>query len=171
MSPAQRPDEPASARLDLPDHVTELEHGLTFEELVDGARFLTAERLVDQAAIQAFAEVSGDDNPLHLDPDHARRTTFRGIVAHGAMTQAISTGLGWRTGIFRGSLVAIAENNARYRLPVRPGDRLRVLFEVLEHELEPAPKRGHVRFGLTVLNQDDLVVAEGNWLCLMQRSR
>ncbi|MDF1797867.1 MAG: MaoC/PaaZ C-terminal domain-containing protein [Planctomycetota bacterium] len=160
-----------SPSIELPADVTCLETGLTFDELQVGQRFLTGTRLVDQAAVQAFAEVSGDDNPVHLDPDFARRTFFRGVVAHGALTQAVATGLGWRTGIFKDTLIAIAENHANYKKPVRPGDELRVVFEVLEHEADPQPKWGHVRFGLTVLNQTDEVVALGTWYCLLRRSR
>ncbi|MBI3506489.1 MAG: SDR family NAD(P)-dependent oxidoreductase [Proteobacteria bacterium] len=38
---------------------------------------------IDLAASRAFAELSGDRNPLHVDPEAARRTTFGGTVCHG----------------------------------------------------------------------------------------
>lgn len=43
----------------------------------------TTERTFELDDNRAFAEISGDANPLHLDPDFARRTLFGGIVSHG----------------------------------------------------------------------------------------
>jgi acyl dehydratase len=143
--------------------------GLHFEELSDGAVFRTGTRTISEVEIRAFAEVSGDDNPVHTDEAFARRTPFRGCVAHGALTMAVATGLGWQTGIFRETLLAIVENNAKFIGAVRPGDDVRLELEVESHEPSPARKRGHVRFLTRVLNQKDEVVVEGNWLCLFKR--
>jgi len=43
-------------------------------------------RVVTLEDVAAYAEVSGDRNPLHLDDDHARRVGFPGIIAHGMFT-------------------------------------------------------------------------------------
>ena len=43
---------------------------------------------IDQALIDAYAAVSGDRNPLHLDPEFARTTQFGRTIAHGMMTLA-----------------------------------------------------------------------------------
>tara|TARA_R110002072_G_scaffold92854_5_gene206292 strand:- start:2566 stop:3009 length:444 start_codon:yes stop_codon:yes gene_type:complete len=53
----------------------------------------TLVRHVDDATLQAFAEVSGDYNPLHLDEDYARRTPFRGRIAHGALIASFLSGV------------------------------------------------------------------------------
>ena len=39
--------------------------------------------------IRLFAEVSTDRNPVHLDEDYARETTFEGRIAHGMLTAAL----------------------------------------------------------------------------------
>lgn len=45
--------------------------------------------------IEAFALLSGDDNPLHLDENYANRTRFQGRIAHGMLTASlISTVIG-----------------------------------------------------------------------------
>lgn len=145
------------------------DRGLFFEELLTGAIYHSTKRVISEGDIAAFAEVSGDDNPVHTDHSFARRTPFRGCVAHGALTMAVATGLGWQTGIFRETLQAIVENNARFVGAVRPGDEVRLELEVKSHEAEPTAKRGHVRLLTRVLNQKDELVVEGNWLCLFKR--
>ena len=46
--------------------------------------------LVDQALIDAFAELSGDDYWIHTDPERARKEgPFGGTIAHGALVQVI----------------------------------------------------------------------------------
>ena len=48
---------------------------------------------VDDARIEAFADVSGDRNPVHLDDAYAAGTRFGGRVAHGMLTAAFFSGL------------------------------------------------------------------------------
>ena len=43
---------------------------------------------INQERLNAYAKVSGDDNPLHLDPAFAAATQFGGIIAHGMLTLA-----------------------------------------------------------------------------------
>lgn len=60
----------------------------TLEELADGstARF---QHCIAAADVDAFAELSGDRNPLHTDDAHARRCGFGGRVVHGALLTAL----------------------------------------------------------------------------------
>ena len=48
-----------------------------------------ARRKITQRQLSAYSEVSGDYNPLHLDPDFAAQTQFGGIIAHGMLTLAL----------------------------------------------------------------------------------
>jgi len=43
---------------------------------------------INQERLNAYAKASGDDNPLHLDPEFAAGTQFSGIIAHGMLTLA-----------------------------------------------------------------------------------
>ena len=43
---------------------------------------------INQERLVAYAMASGDDNPLHLDPEFAAGTQFGGIIAHGMLTLA-----------------------------------------------------------------------------------
>jgi 3-hydroxybutyryl-CoA dehydratase len=76
---------------------------------------------VTQAGIDAYAELSGDFNPLHVDPEAAAASEFGGIIAHGpialqAFFRAATTWLGVDA-LPPGCEVAVT-----YRAPTRPGD-------------------------------------------------
>ncbi len=59
--------------------------GFYFDELTVGQTAETS-RVVGEADIEAFAEVSGDHNPVHLDEDYAKTTTFGQRIAHGMLS-------------------------------------------------------------------------------------
>ncbi|WP_417494097.1 MaoC/PaaZ C-terminal domain-containing protein [Maricaulis sp.] len=50
-------------------------------------------RTFSQADFDAFAALSGDDNPIHVDPEFAAGTRFGQTVAHGALLCAVLRGL------------------------------------------------------------------------------
>ncbi len=88
---------------------------------------LVLTRTVTQERIAAYAEASGDHNPIHLDAEFAAATQFGGTIAHGMilfgyMSDALSQvyGVAWATsGRMRG----------RFRAPARPGDVIEVSME------------------------------------------
>lgn len=55
---------------------------ITYDELQLGQSAQLVRTLTPQD-IQAFAAVSGDTNPAHLDPEYANDTRFHGVIAHG----------------------------------------------------------------------------------------
>src|SRR5574340_417708 len=128
---------------------------LHFEDFEPGSRTVSAED------VRRFAELSGDENPLHLDEDHARRAGFAARVAHGALGIALATGLVSRAGVTRGSLIALAGLAWRFRAPVHPGDTLSVVLRVAERAGGGRDDRGTVVFAVTVRNQRGEVVQEG----------
>ncbi|HUR28802.1 MAG TPA: MaoC/PaaZ C-terminal domain-containing protein [Planctomycetota bacterium] len=145
--------------------------GKTFDDLRLGDTFHSPARRMDQPTILAFAELSGDSNPVHIDDEFARGTLFRGRIAHGLLVQSIASGLAWQTGVFQGTIVALAEMSMRFEAPVRPGDTIRVELSVLAKDPSPGPRRGHVRWRTRVQNQNDETVIDGEWLTLLHRAR
>ena len=93
--------------------------GHYFDELRVGQ---TAEitRVVGAADIEAFAAVSGDNNPVHLDEAYARGTPFGGRIAHGMLAAAyISAVLGTE---LPGPGAIYLSQSLRFRRPVKIGD-------------------------------------------------
>ena len=94
-----------------------------FEDIVVGqpARLV---RTLTVADIQAFAAVSGDINPAHLDPQYANATLFHGVIGHGMWAGSlISTVLGT---VFPGPGTIYLEQNLHFSRPIRVGDTLNV---------------------------------------------
>jgi 3-hydroxybutyryl-CoA dehydratase len=93
--------------------------GLYLEDLTVGR---TAERThtVVEADIEAFAAVSGDRNPVHLDEAYAAATSFKGRIAHGMLSAAyISAILGMD---LPGPGAIYLSQNLVFKRPVRIGD-------------------------------------------------
>jgi 3-hydroxybutyryl-CoA dehydratase len=83
---------------------------------------------VSDATIEAFAAVSGDRNPVHLDDAYAATTPFRGRVAHGMLTAAFLSAV--IAGDMPGPGTIYLGQRLRFTAPVRPGDDVRCEVEV-----------------------------------------
>jgi 3-hydroxybutyryl-CoA dehydratase len=109
--------------------------GYFLEELQLGQ---SAERthLVTEADIVAFAEVSGDFNPVHMDEAFAVTTPFRGRIAHGMLSAA------WLSALIAGELPGAGtiylSQSLRFRRPVRIGDAVVSRVEVTAIDPEKA---------------------------------
>jgi 3-hydroxybutyryl-CoA dehydratase len=80
----------------------------------------TIERTVTERDVQLFGESTGDMNPVHFDEEFARKTVFRGRVAHGALSIGfISALLGTK---LPGDGSIFLSASIVFKLPVRIGD-------------------------------------------------
>ena len=103
-------------------------HGHFFEDLRVGKQ-TSFEKTLGDEEIRAFAEVSGDLNPAHLDEDFARTTRLGGRVAHGMLTASlVSAVLGCR---LPGPGCLFVSQSANFRAPVRPGDTVKAVVTIV----------------------------------------
>lgn len=78
------------------------------------------ERLVTDELVRAFADVSGDYNPLHLDEEFAKTTRFGRRIAHGMLSGAfISAVLGYE---FSEKKIVYLSQTMKFTAPVYIGD-------------------------------------------------
>lgn len=91
-------------------------------------------RHVDEDAVKAFAEVSGDFNPLHMDEAYARRTPFRGRIAHGALIASFISGVLGNE--LPGPGAIFVGMDIRFQRPVRIGDTVVAKATVREVDLK-----------------------------------
>jgi 3-hydroxybutyryl-CoA dehydratase len=88
-------------------------------ELRVGDKFST-ERLVTDELIRAFAEISGDYNPLHLDEEFAATTRFGRRIAHGMLSGAfVSAVLGYELSVRK---IVYLSQTLKFVAPVFIGD-------------------------------------------------
>ena len=89
--------------------------------------------LVDQAAIDTFAEVTQDHQFIHVDPDRAAATPFGGTVAHGFLTLSLLSRMA-ADAMLRPEQVRMGVNygleKVRFIAPVRSGKRVRGRFRL-----------------------------------------
>lgn len=67
--------------------------GLYFDDFEVGQTWVTPKRTITDGELTAFAGISGDFNPLHIDEEFAKTTQFGGRIFHGPGVFAIATGL------------------------------------------------------------------------------
>lgn len=88
------------------------------------------EHEITAADVARFVELTGDDNRLHIDADYASRTNLKTPVAHGMLGASfISTLIGTK---LPGDGALWFSQNLDFLLPVRVGDRIKVIAEVLK---------------------------------------
>ena len=91
--------------------------------------------LVDQARIDAFAEVTEDHQFIHVDPERAAKTPFRGTVAHGFLTLSLLSRMA-ADAMLRPESFKMGVNygfeKVRFIAPVRSGKRVRGRFKLIE---------------------------------------
>ena len=128
---------------------------------IEPGHFASMEREVTQEVINLFAEVSGDYNPVHVDPEFAAASLFKGVIAHGILSAAyISAVLGTQLpglgSIYLGQTL-------KFRAPVRPGDKVATICTVKEVNREK--NRVHL---VTICKVGETVVLEGEATMLVQ---
>jgi 3-hydroxybutyryl-CoA dehydratase len=143
--------------------------GLYFEEFELGHKVSSPGRTVTEADILAFAGLSGDFNSIHTDAVYATTTPFGARVAHGLLVLAIVSGLGVRTGVMEGTVIAFREIlDWKFSQPVFIGDTIHAIMEVVEKKPLPRLNGGAITFDIDVRNQKDATVMRGKWLVLIQ---
>lgn len=117
-------------------------------------------KTVTEADIVKFAEVSGDNNPVHLDEAFAATTMFKGRIAHGMLSAGfISTVIGTK---LPGSGTIYMSQTLRFKAPVRIGETVTATCTVTEIIAE---KRRAVLS--TVCKVGDTTVIEGEALVMV----
>lgn len=125
--------------------------------------------LIDQDRVNAFADVTGDHQFIHIDPVAAAATPFGGTIAHGFLTLSLLAGLrpdgaiqleGVKMGVNYGA------DKLRFLTPVRVGKRIRV-----RHKLLAIDDKGGGRYLLKVemtveIEGEDKPALIADWLSM-----
>ncbi len=126
------------------------------EDFAVGQTFGSGRIVVDTEQITRFA-ADFDPQPFHLDEMVARRTLFQGSAASGWHTAALTMRL-LVDGDLRpaGGIIGVGLDELQWPRPVRPGDELRLMSEVLDvRPSKSRPSQGLIKVRTTTLNQHD----------------
>ena len=106
--------------------------------------------------VEAFARVSGDTQPLHLDDAMAARSRFKKRIAHGILTAGvISAAIG--TKVAPGQVVIYMGQTLNFLAPVYLGDTVTAQLRIISMN---APRRQATLLA-KVVNQDGVEVLNG----------
>ncbi len=109
--------------------------------------------LIDQPMIDKFADLTGDHQFIHVNPEMAKMTPFGGTIAHGFLTLSLMPLLLQKTeGIVPSDIrlgLNYGCNKLRFLTPVRSGSRVRGHFKLLEMA-EKRPNQFQQTIDLTV---------------------
>ena len=129
-----------------------------FEDLKAGDRFKSGTYKVTEEQIVSFAR-EFDPQPFHLDPAVARQPMFKGLIASGWHTAAITMRLFVQTLNFAEGAIGLGVDELRWPNAVRPGDVLQVETEIVDlRESRSKPSQGIVRIRNVTTNQRGEVV-------------
>jgi acyl dehydratase len=144
--------------------------GRFFEDFHVGDQFESAGHTVTSAQIQAFAELTRDRNPLHVDAGYAATMPYGQIIAHGLLCLSLGAGLIEETGIHSGTSIALLGiREWVFREAVVAGDTIRARMTVIDKRLSRKdPSRGILVRRIEILNQDDLTVQDGEMTLLVR---
>lgn len=92
---------------------------------------------IDQARIDAFADVTEDHQAIHIDPEVGAKSPFKSTIAHGFLTLSMLSAMAYdalppETGVVMG--VNYGFDRVRFTSPVPAGCRVRAHFTLIARE-------------------------------------
>ena len=127
-----------------------IEVGTTFEHQFE----------YSQADVVAFAEVTGDKNPIHLDEDYAKHTPFGRRILHGFLGASIFSKV-FGT-LFPGEGTIYLKQSMSFFKPMYTGTQYTAVFTVAE--VFPQKRRGLIK--TEIMGEDSKVVVSGEALIM-----
>jgi acyl dehydratase len=139
----------------------------TYDELEVGQVFRSGGRTVTETDVVNFCALTGNWIEIHSNVKYASKTRFGKRLVQGSLTYSIVTGL-IQFGL--GIQANYGIDNMRFLSPVFIGDTIYAVCEVVGKK-EKDGKYGVTKFLMKAMNQDGVVVQQGEWSLLMLRRR
>lgn len=120
-----------------------------FEDLSVGSTFVTEARTVTATDVVAFADLTGDQHPVHIDPDWAASSVFGEQIAHGLLVLGCAVGL---VPLDPKRVIALRRvSDAVFKRPVNFGEQIHVEGQI--EQLRPvSDEAGLVACRWSILN-------------------
>lgn len=138
---------------------------LYLENIEPGQSWKSPARTVTESDIVAFAGMTGDFDPLHVDHEFAAETPYGKPIAHGLLCMSFMAGLSSTCPRMR-TLAFVRIQDWQFQKPVFVGDTIHVVTEV--ETITPRGRRsGEVVWFRKVVNQRGEVVQSGQLVTLV----
>ena len=122
-------------------------------------------KTIEQADVDAFADLTGDHNPVHVDEEFAKTTRFKRRIAHGMLTASLISSVLANKLPGEGSIYL--GQTLEFKAPVFPGDTITARVTVKEiREDKPI-----LKLETLCINQRDEIVIRGEATVLATNKR
>ena len=129
--------------------------GKYLEDFIVGDVFVTPARTVSEADVCAFACLTGDFNPLHMNEEWSKEhSVFKTRIGHGMFGVALISGLINQTGMMEGTTIAVIETHIKFTGPLIFGDTVAARCTVTEVKPSSKPGRGILKLDCDLVNQN-----------------
>jgi 3-hydroxybutyryl-CoA dehydratase len=134
-----------------------MSESLNLNTLQPGQELPGFQKLITQEEINLYASASRDYNPIHINPEFARKTAAGGTIAHGMLILAYASRM--MTDAFGKSWLTGGRFNIRFKAPARPGDTISIKGRIQKIQNEAGLSR--VNCEVLCINQKDEAVITG----------
>ncbi len=142
--------------------------GNFFDDIAVGDERLTPRVTVTESHVLAYAGVSGDFSPVHMDEVYAQSTVFGGRIAHGLMGLSLTDGMKVQSGFFRDGIALGWSWD--FKKPIHIGDTLQVRFRVRDKRTPKSrADMGILFIAIDLLNQHGDIVQQGEHRLMVPR--
>ena len=141
-----------------------------FEDFKVGDRFVSGGMTMTEAGIIDFAR-QWDPQTFHVDVEFSKKWAFEGLIASGLHTMCATLKLWLELGVFKAcSLGSPGLGETQFPRPVRPGDTIKVVTDIVELRLSTSrPDRGIGRIRQVTINQRGEHVMEQETTVFLKR--
>lgn len=130
--------------------------------LTSGAKATRTQTITDEM-VRTFANLTGDNNPVHLDDAYAATTRFGKRIAHGMIAASLISAT--LANDLPGPGTVYLSQTLQFKAPVYPGDTVTAIIEV-KSVREDKPIATLIT---TCVNQENVVVLEGEAVVLFKK--
>lgn len=131
-----------------------------FEDIVLGAEYWGTDQVADVDEMVSYAE-RFDPWPMHTDTRAGAATPYGGLIASGGYTIGLwyRSGHGiWNRPGSRWAFLGGFDWHVQFKMPLRPGDRVRLRVVFTDKHLSSRGGRGTTRLTSDLMNEDDETV-------------
>ncbi len=141
-----------------------------FEDFRLGERFISGGMTLTEAGMIEFAR-QWDPQPFHVDAEFAKNWQYGASIAPGPPTMSVTLKLWLELGVLKAcSLGSPGLGETQFPRPVRPGDTLRVVTDIVELRASASkPDRGICRLRQVTINQRGEHVMEQETTVFLKR--